>query len=224
MRGFGWQRSERRAIRGGLIGWRIAMVCASAGFLTIIIDPVGVARAGKAKFNRVLNIGDKAPDWSDLPGVDGKKHSLDEYREAKAVVIVFTCNRCPVSKQYAERLAAFVKKYGKEVQVVAISVSLHGADRLNQMVVRAAEKPFPYPYLYDESQFTGRTYGATATPQFFLLDGERRIAYMGAFDDNYADAEKVEKHYLNDAVEAMLAGKEPATKESLARGCAIEYE
>ena len=194
----------------GILGWALA--------------PIKSAQAGKAKFNKVLDIGDQAPDWTDLPGVDGKKHNLDEYRDAKAVVVLFTCNRCPVSKQYAERLAAFVKKYEKQVQVVAISVSLHGADRLNQMAVRAAEKPFPYPYLHDESQFTGRTYGATATPQFFLLDGKRRIAYMGAFDDNFADAEKVEKQYLIDAVEAVLAGKEPKVKESLPRGCAIEYE
>lgn len=194
------------------------------GILGGALSPVDGAQAGKAKFNKVLDIGDQAPDWTDLPGVDGKKHSLDEYRDAKAVVVLFTCNRCPVSKQYAERLAAFVKKYEKQVQVVAISVSLHGADRLNQMAVRAAEKPFPYPYLHDESQFTGHAYGATSTPQFFLLDGKRRIAYMGAFDDNFADPEKVEKQYLIDAVEAVLAGNEPKVKESLARGCAIDYE
>src|SRR5207245_2091386 len=113
---------------------------------------------------------------------------------------------CPVAKQYAERLGAFAKKYQKDVQVVAISVSHYGADRLDQMKARAAEKAFPYPYLYDESQQSGRAYGATATPHFFLLDGERKIAYMGAFDDNIFEPEKVEKQYLIDAVDALLAG------------------
>jgi peroxiredoxin len=212
------------AISPTFLGRVFLASCIVIGLLGWTFSPVDGAQTSNAKFNKVLDIGDQAPDWTDLPGVDGKKHNLDEYRDAKAVVLLFTCNRCPVSKQYAERLAAFVKKYEKRVQVVAISVSLHGADRLNQMAVRAAEKPFPYPYLHDESQFTGRIYGATATPQFFLLDGKRRIAYMGAFDDNFAEPEKVEKQYLIDAVEAVLAGQEPKVKESLARGCAIEYE
>lgn len=183
-----------------------------------------VAAGGKAKFNKVLNVGDKAPEWSDLPGIDGKPHSLADYQEAKAVVVVFTCNHCPVAKAYEERVAEFAKKYEREVQVVAISVSRNPADGLAKMKARAAEKEFPFPYLFDETQKSGRSYGATVTPHFFLLDGERKIAYMGAFDDNIFEPEKAEKHYLADAVEAMLAGHEPKVKESLQRGCPIEYE
>jgi peroxiredoxin len=204
--------------RGTLLG------CAAVTLLFIMLDRDGLALAGKAKFNKVVNIGETAPVWNDLPGVDDKTHSLEEYHEAKVVVVVFTCNHCPVAKQYTDRLAEFVKKYEKQVQVVAISVSHHGADRLDQMKARAAEKAYPYPYLYDESQQTGRAYGATATPHFFVLDGERRISYMGAFDDNIFEPEKAEKRYVIDAVDAVLAGKEPQTKESLQRGCAIEYE
>lgn len=180
--------------------------------------------AAKAKFNRVIDIGAKAPDWSDLPGVDGKTHSLSEFREAKAIVLVFTCNHCPVAKQYEERLIQFAKAHEKQVQVVAISVSHNGADRLDKMKARAAEKGFPFPYLYDESQQSARAYGATVTPHFFVLDADRKIAYMGAFDDNIFEPAKVEKHYLLDAVEAVLAGDEPKVKESLQRGCAIDYE
>lgn len=209
--------------RGRFIRHRLLRAAAMFS-IAVITGLAGVALAGKAKFNKVVNIGDKAPVWSDLPGVDGKTHSLADYREAKAVVVVFTCNHCPVAKQYAERLAAFAKKYDKQVQIVAISVSHHGADRLDQMKARATEKAFPYAYLYDESQQSGRSYGATATPHFFLLDGERMIAYMGAFDDNIFDPEKAEKHYLIDAADAVLAGQEPKIKESLQRGCAIEYE
>lgn len=179
--------------------------------------------AGKAKFNKVLQIGDKAPEWTDIPGVDGKPHSLGEYRGAQALVLVFTCNHCPVARQYEERLIEFAKKREKQVQVVAISVSHSGADRLDKMKLRAADKAFPFPYLYDESQHSARAYGATVTPHFFVLDADRKIAYMGAFDDNF-EPEKVEKHYLVDAIEAVLAGKDPQVKESLQRGCAIDYE
>jgi len=186
------------------------------------IEPV--AAAGKSKFNKVLTIGDKAPAWSDLPGVDGKRHDLSEYREAKVVVLVFTCNHCPVSRKYEERLIQLAGERGKQLQIVAISVSHNSADRLDKMKVRAAESKLPYPYLYDESQQSARAYGATVTPHFFVLDTERRIAYMGAFDDNFMDPEKAEKHFLTDAVEAVLAGKVPPVKESLQRGCAIDYE
>jgi peroxiredoxin len=196
----------------------------ACGLIAGILCTEPVVAAGKAKFNKVLNIGDKAPDWTDLPGVDGKNHNLNEYREAKALVLVFTCNHCPVSRKYEERLIQLAKEHEKEVQIVAISVSHNGADRLDKMKARAAESKLPYPYLYDESQHSARAYGATVTPHFFVLDSERKIAYMGAFDDNIFEPEKAEKHYLIDAVEAVLAGKQPQVKESLQRGCAIEYE
>ena len=205
-----------------------AMVNAAVvGLLCILWADGGTASrasaAGKAKFNNVLAIGNTAPNWESLPGVDGKTHSLRDYDEAKAMVVVFTCNRCPVAKTYEERLIEFAKKYEKTVQVVAISVSRNGADGLAKMRLRASEKGFPFPYLYDDTQMCGRSYGATVTPHFFLLDGERKIAYMGAFDDNF-ERDKVERNYLIDAVKAVLDGKEPRVRESLQRGCGIEYE
>jgi peroxiredoxin len=194
----------------------VSALAASAGFAV-------AADKGKSKFNNVLAVGDKAPDWTGLPGVDDKTHSLSDYGDAKAVVVVFTCNHCPVAKMYEARLIELANTFEKDVQVVAISVSHNGADGLEKMKARAAESKFPYPYLYDESQQSGRSYGATATPHFFLLDGSRKIAYMGAFDDNF-DLKRVEKHYLVDAVKAVLAGKAPRIRESLQRGCPIEYE
>lgn len=197
------------------------------GFVSIIVSlavTMGPAlAAGKAKFNKVLNIGDNAPVWTDLPGVDDKTHSLADYRDAKALVLVFTCNHCPVARQYEERLLQLAKQHEKQVQVVAISVSHNGADRLDKMKQRAADRRFPFPYLYDESQNSARAYGATATPHFFVLDSDRKVAYMGAFDDHF-ESDKAAKHYVVDAVDAVLAGKEPPIKESLQRGCAIEFE
>jgi len=204
-----------------------AKVLATTGAIILLagfLETTGVAQAGKAKFNKVLDVGDRAPDWKDLPGTDGKSHSLAEFRDATALVVVFTCNHCPVAKQYEERLVEFAKKYEKRVQVVAISISRNDADRLEKMKVRAAEAGFAFPYLRDESQQIGRAYGATVTPHFFVLDRDRKIAYMGAFDDNIFEPEKVEKHYVVDAVEAVLAGKEPRVRESLQRGCAIQYD
>jgi peroxiredoxin len=198
--------------------------CAFAAALLLAGIRIGVVEAAKAKFNNVLAIGDKAPDWENLPGVDGKPHSLADYREAKAMVIVFTCNHCPVAKMHEDRLIELAKKYAKDVQVVAITVSRNAADGLDKMKIRASEKKYPFPYLYDEAQKTGRSYGATATPHFFLLNGERKIAYMGAFDDSTFEPAKAEKHYLVDALKAVLEGKEPRVRESLQRGCAIEYE
>jgi peroxiredoxin len=178
----------------------------------------------KSKFNRVVSVGDAAPVWRELAGVDGKGHSLGEYKSAKAVVVVFIANRCPTYKLYESRLIEFAKTYGERgVQVVAISVSVDEADGLEKMKERAQAKGYDFPYLHDPSQETGRKYGATVTPHFFLLDGDRKIAYMGAFDDNL-DERKVEKMYLVDAVERLLQGKPPLVKESLQQGCEIEYK
>lgn len=213
-----------RARMVGFLGGFLAIAGAVLVLLTGLPGVTGVAEAGKAKFNKVLDVGDPAPDWKDLPGTDGKSHRLAEFRKAKALVVVFTCNHCPVAKQYEERLVEFAKKYEQRVQVVAISVSRNDADRLEKMKARATEAGFAFPYLRDESQQSGRAYGATVTPHFFVLDRDRKIAYMGAFDDNIFEPEKVEKHYLVDAVEAVLAGQEPRVRESLQRGCAIQYD
>jgi len=178
----------------------------------------------KSKFNRVLSVGAAAPKFVDLPGVDGATHSLADYKAARAVVLVFTCNHCPVARAYEERFRQFVKDYGpRDVQFIALSISRHGADRFDKMQERARQRDFNFPYLQDLSQATGRAYGATVTPHVFVLDGQRRIAYMGAFDD-HLDPEQVTKPYVTAAVEALLNGQAPEIGESLQRGCAIEYE
>jgi len=203
---------------------QLAAFSVACALFASIAGLVQAVAAGKAKFNKVVRIGDKAPEWSEIPGIDGKLHSLGEYRDAKVLVLVFTCNHCPVASQYEERLIQFARKHEQQVQVVAMCVSHNAADRLDKMKSRAVDRNFPFPYLYDESQKSARAYGATVTPHFFVLDADRKIAYMGAFDDNIFDHEKVEKHYLVDAVDAVLAGKKPQIKESLQRGCAIDYE
>ncbi len=177
-----------------------------------------------AKFNRVVEIDQLAPEWKDLPGIDGKGHSLAEHQKAKLLVVLFIRNNCPIAQAYEGRIHAFVEKYGSQgVAVVAINVSAGEGEGLEHMQARAKDRKFAFPYLRDASQQIGKAYGATNTPHVFVLDQQRRIAYMGAIDDNNKP-DKVEEHFLVDAVEALLAGKPVETTESLQRGCHIDYK
>lgn len=181
------------------------------------------ARGPRAKFNQILNPGDDAPVWKGLPGVDGKVHSLTDYRESRVLVVVFTCNHCPMAQAYEPRLIEFARTYApRGVQVIALNVSLSRADSLDEMKTRADRMKYPYPYLFDQTQASGRAYGATVTPHLFVLNDRRKVCYMGAFDD-HLEVESVRRHYVRDAVDALLAGKEPPVRESLQRGCGIQY-
>jgi peroxiredoxin len=180
--------------------------------------------AKESLFNDVVSVGETAPGFSGLPSIDGKQHGLSEYKKAKAVVVVFTSNPCPVAVAYEDRLVALAKEYSERgVQVVAICANYEAGNTLAEMKKRAEKKKFNFPYLRDEAQDTGRAYGASKTPHVFLLDGERKIAYMGAIDDNEVPA-KVSKQYLRNAIDAVLAGKEPTVKETQQFGCGIRYK
>jgi peroxiredoxin len=184
------------------------------------------AAAPAGEFNKVLSVGDKAPAYADLEGTDGKRHTLDEFKAKKAVVIVFTCNSCPVANLYEDRVAALAKKYADgpdaKVALVAINVNTVAEDRLDKMVERAKKKKYSYPYLYDPTQKIARDYGAMYTPEFFVLDGDRKVAYLGALDDT-SRAEDVKVRHLEAALDAVLAGTAPAKGETLARGCKIRF-
>ena len=171
-----------------------------------------------------LAIGQPGPDFAGLPGIDDKPHGLADYKDAKLVVLVFTCNHCPVATAYEDRLVALQKDYGpKGVQVVAVNVNNIPADRLDEMKQRAKQKGFDFPYLYDATQKTGHAYGAKVTPHVFVLDKDRKVAYMGAVDDNQ-QVEQVKTHYLREALDALLAGKRPPKEVTQQFGCSIKYE
>ena len=177
-----------------------------------------------AKFNKVLDIGKPAPAWKELLGVDDKRHSLDDLKDAKLVVVVFACNHCPVVKTYERRLIRFVDDYrDKRVEFVAISVSRQPSDQLPQMKTRASDSGFNFPYLIDPTQKIARAYGATCTPHVFVLDQQRRVVYMGKIDD-HLDESKVGERFLRDAVDALLSGKQPEVTETRQVGCDIEFE
>ncbi len=176
------------------------------------------------EYNPVREIGDAAPVWTKLPGTDGKTHSLADLKDKDAVVVVFTCNSCPYAVDYEDRLIAFHKKFASQnVALVAINVNKVPEDALPAMKKKAREKGFPFLYLFDESQKIAKDYGAFFTPEFFVLNKQRKITYMGSMDNN-PDVKKVSKRYLNDAVEATLAGKKIATDETVPFGCKVRFD
>jgi peroxiredoxin len=177
----------------------------------------------RSKFNREVAVGDPAPAFEGLLGIDGRRHSLDDYRETPVLVVVFLRNLCPTTHQYEARLRNLAQEFDTDkMRIVAISVSRNPAEGLDRMAVRAKDKMYRWPYLIDESQFTGRQYGATVTPQFFVLDQARKIAYMGAFDDDLKGT-AVKRPYVADAVRNLLEGKPIDPVDTLAKGCEIEF-
>jgi peroxiredoxin len=177
------------------------------------------------EFNPDKSIGDTAPAWTDLPGTDGKKHSLGELSGKEVVVVAFTCNSCPYAVDYQQRFIDLAAKYSgdeSKVAVVAINVNAVPADSFEKMKERAEEAKFNFLYLFDESQQIAKEYGAGRTPEFFVLNKDRQIVYMGAFDDSTKPAE-VKKHYVEDAIAATLSGEKVAVSETAPVGCAIRW-
>ncbi len=181
--------------------------------------------AGLCRGNDVLNLGDPAPAWKDLPGVDGKKHSMADLSDKEVVVVVFTCCGCPAAKDYEERIADFVAKHAgpkSKTALVAINVNATPEDSFAKMRERAKKKEFAYPFLHDESQKIAKLYGAEYTPEFFVLNKDRKVVYMGALDEK-DDPKLAKRNFVEEAMTAALAGKMPATTETLGRGCRIAW-
>jgi peroxiredoxin len=181
-----------------------------------------------------LEIGAPAPAF-DLPGVDGKNHRLSDFREAKALLVIFTCNHCPTAQAYEDRINQLHDDYqDRGVSLVAISPNDAEAVRLDElgytdlgdsledMKIRSKQAGFEFPYLYDgQTQEVTKAYGAKATPHTFLFDAERKLRYVGRIDD--ADVGPIQQHDLRDAIEAVLAGREVANKSTRVFGCSIKW-
>lgn len=190
---------------------------------SFLISLVFVSVLGAGEFNKVLSVGDAAPNWENLPATDGKQYSLKSFQNVEYLVIVFTCNSCPTAVDYEDRIIQFANKHKDKVAVVAINVNLIKEDSLEEMKKRAKEKKFPFVYLFDESQKIAKSFGATYTPEFFILNKERKVVYMGAMDDRN-NATEVKVHYLEDALHSLQKGESPKVKETVARGCLIRYK
>ena len=178
-----------------------------------------------------LSIGDAAPDFK-LPGVDGKTHTLAEYKDAKVLAVIFTCNHCPASKMFEDAIIKLATDFAKKgVKLVAISPNDPGAlrpdevagsilgDSFEEMKIRAKEKNYPFPYLYDgETQKAAMAYGAELTPQVFIFDKDRKLRYTGAVASPQSPAP-----YARLAIEAMLAGKKVEYESTRPFGCSTKW-
>lgn len=176
---------------------------------------------------RKLEIGQRASDFC-LPGVDGKDHTLQLYKDKRIVVVVFTCNHCPYAQAYEERLIAVQADYaGKGVQFIAINPndsSGYPEDGFDNMVRRAKQRNFNFPYLRDEGQRVARSFGAEYTPQVFVLNSKLELRYVGRVDDNWQHPDKARSHNLRDAIEALLLHKKIENPVTHAIGCTIKWK
>lgn len=174
------------------------------------------------------DIGDEAMNFR-LKNVDGSYVSLSDYQDEKGAIVIFTCNHCPYSQAWEQRIIQIDKQFDpKGYPVVAIQPNdpkLAPGDSFENMKKRAGKKNYTFPYLMDETQEVYRTFGATATPHVYVLENEGKdfiVRYIGTIDDNYKDADKVEKKYLASAVNALMNGEKPEPQKTKAIGCSIK--
>ena len=176
-------------------------------------------------------VGDYVADFK-LPNTDGKSVSLANYKDAKGFIVVFTCNTCPYAKAYESRIMDLDKKYaGKGFPVVAINpndVVQQPGDTMDEMKKRASSKGYTFPYLRDDSQEVAKAFGASKTPHVYVLNkesaGKYRVEFIGAIDDSPNDASDVSQTYVEDAINALLAGSKPTITEKRAIGCTIKWK
>ena len=184
----------------------------------------------------ILALGSPAPNFA-LPGVDGAIHKLADYSSSPVLVVVFTCNHCPIAQMYGRRIAQLAVDYkDRGVAVVAIQPndptairideldSSDISDSLEEMKIRAEYKHLTYPYLYDgETQSVTDAYGPQATPHVFVFDRERRLRYEGHMDNSYR-TELVKTHEARDAIDALLANREVVVKHTGVFGCSTKWK
>ncbi|MCU7617611.1 thioredoxin family protein [Chryseobacterium sp. PBS4-4] len=175
-------------------------------------------------------VGDAATDFR-LKNIDGKIVSLKDFGDAKGFIVVFTCNHCPYAKSYEDRIVELDKIFKSQgYPVIAINPNdpkIQPQDGFKEMIERAGEKGFTFPYLFDEGQKIYPQYGATKTPHVFVLqkEGDKNIVkYIGAIDNNYENAAEATEHYVKDAVNSLIKGEPIETTKTVAIGCTIKVK
>jgi len=194
-------------------------------FLSLAVLALVASPAFAGKYNKVVSVGDKAPAFSGIPAVQGTEDTSLTLSDIKndVVVLVFLANHCPVVTAYEDRIIDFANDYkGKGVKVIGVAVNDIPQDKLDGIKDRVKTKGYNYVYGYDETQQIGKAYGATVTPQFFVLDKDRVIRYTGAMDDSQKE-DSVSKKYLRDAVDSLLKGESIEVTETQAKGCSVKY-
>jgi peroxiredoxin len=175
-------------------------------------------------------VGDEAADFK-LKNIDGKMVSLSDFKNAKGFIVVFTCNHCPYAKKYEDRIIELDKKYKAQgYPVIAINPNdpnVQPEDGYKQMIERAKQKEFTFPYLVDEGQKIYPQYGATKTPHVFVLkkeNGKNIVKYIGAIDNNYDNPNDVSEYYAQDAVNALIKDEPVKMTKTVAIGCTIKVK
>lgn len=175
-------------------------------------------------------VGDIAADFK-LKNVDNKMVSMADFKNAKGFIVTFTCNTCPVSKAYEDRIIALNKKYApKGFPVIAINPNdpvAQPGDSFVLMQKRARDKGFDFPYLMDPDHIITRQFGATRTPHMFILQKTTRgnvVQYIGAIDDDQENADPQRMNFVENAIDALLMGKKPETSFTKAVGCTIKWK
>ena len=175
-----------------------------------------------------LQLGTPAANFS-LPGTDGQTHSLSNYSDAKILGIIFICNHCPYVHAVLSRLIAIQSDYAdKGVQLVGINAndgSQYPDDNFSNMQKAVEEQGINFPYLHDESQEVARAYQAQCTPDLFIFDANRQLAYHGRIDDNWQEPDQVTRHELREALDTILAGESiPEDDQKPSIGCSIKWK
>ncbi len=203
--------------------------------LSVWLALATAALAVETSEHPTLKLGSPAPDFS-LPGVDGRTYSLKDFADAKVLVVIFTSVHCPTAQAYQERIKQLVADYRpKGVAFAAINPNSSAAlrldeqgytdldDTLESMKLRAADQHFNFPFLDDgETEAVSRQYGPVATPHVFIFDAERKLRFQGRIDDSERES-LVKNHDTRNALDALLAGREPPVTETMAFGCSVKW-
>lgn len=180
--------------------------------------------------NPSYQIGDKVSDFK-LKNVDGKEISLLQYSDSKGIILIFDSNTCPYSKRYNERILALDKKFAP-LGFPVVAIGANDADQVpgdsyEEMVKYSEDHKYTFPYLYDPDQIAVKRFGATNTPHVFIVEKRKDgwyLVYTGAIDNYARDAEGVTKHYVEDAVNELLAGKRVSLTKTKAIGCTVKFK
>lgn len=205
---------------------RASMVSAIA----IATVTVAAAASWAGESTGGLALGSKVPAAvakTKMKNVDGKTLSIADVTGKSGTLVVFTCNHCPFAKAWEERIVELGNTYaGKGIGVVLVNANdptMHAEDGLEGMQERAKARGMKFPYVVDGTSAVARAFGASVTPEAFLFDKSGKLAYHGTVDDNHQDASKVQKRFLTDALDAVVAGKPPALPETKSLGCGIKF-
>lgn len=164
----------------------------------------------------------------DLSSVDGRDYSVESFKDAQVLVVVFSCNHCPYAKaSWPLLIDLYHKLKDRGVAFVAINPNdeiQYPEDDFGTMKIRAKEWGIPFPYLRDESQEVAQAYDARCTPDIYVYDKERKLVYRGRINDNWQDPSKLTRHDLRDAIEALLQGEKPKEPQFPSMGCSIKWK